>query len=151
MEYNIGDIVRTKKQHPCGSKLWEITRVGVDFKLKCQGCGHVVMLDRQKALKMITKKIEVENDNKKIEKINKGFAVLAKQMKTDILPIGLTGCEQYNWIPFKGKIKIAVGEIISYNQEYDEIIDEWGQKVADLIGYEYIKQEEQEKEKVTSA
>ena len=31
MDYNIGDIVRTKKQHPCGSKLWEITRVGVDF------------------------------------------------------------------------------------------------------------------------
>ena len=31
MEYNIGDIVRTKKQHPCGSKLWEITRVGVEF------------------------------------------------------------------------------------------------------------------------
>ena len=61
MEYNVGDIVRTKKQHPCGSKLWEITRVGVDFKLKCEGCGHVVMVDRQKALKMITKKIE--NDN----------------------------------------------------------------------------------------
>ena len=40
MEYKVGDIVRTKKQHPCGSKLWEITRVGVDFKLKCQGCGH---------------------------------------------------------------------------------------------------------------
>ena len=38
MKYNIGDIVRTKKTHPCGSKLWEITRVGVDFKLKCQGC-----------------------------------------------------------------------------------------------------------------
>ena len=53
----IGDIVRTKKQHPCGSKLWEITRVGVDFKLKCQGCGHVVVLERQKALKMITKKV----------------------------------------------------------------------------------------------
>lgn len=38
MEYNIGDIVRTKKQHPCGCKLWEITRVGVDFKLKCTNC-----------------------------------------------------------------------------------------------------------------
>ncbi len=38
MEYNIGDIVQTKKQHPCGSKLWELTRVGVDFKLKCLGC-----------------------------------------------------------------------------------------------------------------
>ena len=58
MDYNIGDIVRTKKQHPCGSKLWEITRVGVDFKLKCQGCGHIVMVPREKALKMITKKIE---------------------------------------------------------------------------------------------
>ena len=58
MEYQIGDMVRTKKQHPCGSKLWEITRVGVDFKLKCQGCGHVVMLSREKALKAITKKMK---------------------------------------------------------------------------------------------
>ena len=55
MEYNVGDIVRTKKQHPCGSKLWEITRVGVDFKLKCEGCGHVITIERPKALKMITK------------------------------------------------------------------------------------------------
>ncbi len=58
MEYNVGNKVRTKKPHPCGSKLWEITRVGVDFKLKCLGCGHVVVLERQKALKAITKKIE---------------------------------------------------------------------------------------------
>lgn len=55
MEYHIGDIVRTKKTHPCGSKLWEITRVGVDFKLKCLGCGHIVVLERSKALKVITK------------------------------------------------------------------------------------------------
>ena len=60
MESQIGDIVQTKKQHPCGSKLWKITRVGVDFKLKCLGCGHVVMIERQKALKMIVKKIEKE-------------------------------------------------------------------------------------------
>ena len=53
MEYQIGDIVRTKKKHPCGSKLWEITRVGVDFKLKCQGCGHVVTLEREKAKKIL--------------------------------------------------------------------------------------------------
>ena len=77
--------------------------------------------------------------NKKIEKINKGFAVIAKQMKTDILPIGITGSEEYNWIPFKGKIKVIIGEPISFNQEYDDIIDEWGQKVAKLINYEYIK------------
>ena len=55
MKYEVGDIVRTKKVHPCGSKLWELVRVGVDFKLKCKGCGHVVTLDRQKALKIITK------------------------------------------------------------------------------------------------
>ena len=41
-EYAIGDIVETKKNHPCGSKTWEIIRVGVDFKLKCTGCGHIV-------------------------------------------------------------------------------------------------------------
>lgn len=61
MEYNIGDVVRTKKQHPCGSKLWKITRVGVDFKLKCQKCGHIVMLPREKALKAITKKEKSED------------------------------------------------------------------------------------------
>lgn len=63
MLYEIGDIVRTKKVHPCGSKLWEITRVGVDFKLKCLGCGHVVTMQRPKALKAITK-LEKKNNNK---------------------------------------------------------------------------------------
>lgn len=56
MEYNVGDIVITKKQHPCGSKEWKITRVGVDFKLECQGCGHAIMVERQKAIKMIKSK-----------------------------------------------------------------------------------------------
>lgn len=58
MDYVVGDIVETKKQHPCGSKEWEITRVGVDFKLKCKGCGHVVMLNREKTIKAIKKKIQ---------------------------------------------------------------------------------------------
>ncbi len=56
-EYVIGDIVETKKKHPCGSNKWEIVRVGIDFKLKCLGCGHVVMIEREKALKAIKKKI----------------------------------------------------------------------------------------------
>ena len=55
MEYNIGDIIEMKKQHPCGSKKWEITRVGVDFKFKCLGCEHVILVPREKALKMIKK------------------------------------------------------------------------------------------------
>ena len=62
MEFNVGDIVRTKKVHPCGSKLWKITRIGVDFKMECQGCGHVIMVERLKALKMITK-IEQKAEN----------------------------------------------------------------------------------------
>ena len=62
MEYNIGDIVRTKKVHPCGSKIWKIIRVGVDFKLECQGCNHVIMIERPKALKMITKIEEKANN-----------------------------------------------------------------------------------------
>ncbi len=58
MDYKVGDRVKTKKQHPCGSKIWEITRIGVDFKLKCTGCEHIIMLPREKALKMIVSKIE---------------------------------------------------------------------------------------------
>ncbi|MBR6033656.1 MAG: DUF951 domain-containing protein [Clostridia bacterium] len=57
MEYNVGDRVELKKEHPCGSKIWEITRIGVDFKLRCEGCTHEVIISRQKALKMIKKKL----------------------------------------------------------------------------------------------
>ena len=58
MEYDIGNIVKLKKKHPCGSDEFEITRVGIDFKFKCLGCEHVIIVDRQKALKMIKKIIE---------------------------------------------------------------------------------------------
>lgn len=57
MEYNVGDFVKTKKVHPCGTNKWEITRVGVDFKLRCTGCDHVIVMPREKALKMIVKKV----------------------------------------------------------------------------------------------
>ena len=47
MVYEVGDIVRLKKQHPCGSSEWEILRVGADFRLKCMGCGHQIMVSRK--------------------------------------------------------------------------------------------------------
>ena len=47
MDLQVGDIVTLKKPHPCGSKEWEILRVGMDFRLKCSGCGHQVMLERK--------------------------------------------------------------------------------------------------------
>ena len=40
----LNDVVETKKAHPCGGKLWEIVRVGADWKIKCLTCGRVVML-----------------------------------------------------------------------------------------------------------
>ena len=55
MNINIGDILTMKKQHPCGSKEWEVLRIGADFKLKCCGCEHIVMLPRVKAEKNIKK------------------------------------------------------------------------------------------------
>ena len=45
--YEVGDIVKLKKQHPCGSSEWEILRVGADFRLKCVGCGHQIMIARK--------------------------------------------------------------------------------------------------------
>ncbi len=58
-KYEVGDIVRLKKQHPCGSAEWEILRVGADFRLKCMGCGHQIMIARklvEKNTKEIRKK-----------------------------------------------------------------------------------------------
>ena len=55
MNINIGDILTMKKQHPCGSKEWEVLRIGADFKLKCCGCEHSVMLPRVKVEKNIKK------------------------------------------------------------------------------------------------
>lgn len=46
MNYKLNSIVIMKKQHPCGENLWEIVRVGADIKIKCQKCGHVIMLSR---------------------------------------------------------------------------------------------------------
>ena len=46
-QYEVGDIVKLKKQHPCGSHEWEILRVGADFRLKCTGCGHQIMIARK--------------------------------------------------------------------------------------------------------
>ena len=58
MQYEVGDIVKMKKKHPCGSFTWEILRVGADFRLKCTGCGHQLMMERktvEKNVKEITK------------------------------------------------------------------------------------------------
>lgn len=63
MDLQIGDIIKLKKQHPCGSSEWEILRVGMDFRLKCVGCGHQVMLPRkqvEKNIRNVRKKEEIQ-------------------------------------------------------------------------------------------
>ena len=57
-DYGLGSIVIMKKQHPCGTNEWEITRLGADIKIKCVNCGRFVMLPRiefNKKLKRIIK------------------------------------------------------------------------------------------------
>lgn len=55
MDIQVGDILEMKKPHPCGNKTFLVLRSGMDFKLKCQGCGHEIMVSRVKAEKSIKK------------------------------------------------------------------------------------------------
>lgn len=61
LPYEVGDIVTLKKVHPCGSRDWEILRVGADFRLKCTGCGHQIMVPRKMVEKNTKNLIKKEN------------------------------------------------------------------------------------------
>ncbi|MDD2649210.1 MAG: DUF951 domain-containing protein [Eubacteriales bacterium] len=50
-EIRLGDVIKTRKPHPCGSDEWTVIRRGADVKIKCNGCGRIVMMDRQEFLK----------------------------------------------------------------------------------------------------
>lgn len=62
MDYRVGDVVLMRKKHPCGSFEWTITRVGMDFKLRCNGCGHEIMIIRFKAERAIKKLVSRIDD-----------------------------------------------------------------------------------------
>jgi len=47
LELLLGDVVRLRRQHPCGSTTWRVDRLGADIGLRCQGCGRHVLLDRR--------------------------------------------------------------------------------------------------------
>lgn len=57
-EFDLNDIVETKKTHPCGSNKWEVIRVGADIKIRCLGCSRIVMIPRSKFEKSIKKVIK---------------------------------------------------------------------------------------------
>ena len=61
MEIRVGDVLVMKKMHPCGSQQWKVLRTGADLRLKCQGCGHEIMIPRFKIEKNIRQVIQSEN------------------------------------------------------------------------------------------
>ena len=75
MDIKVGDTVRLKKQHPCGSFEWEVLRSGADFRLKCKGCGHQVMVPRTKLEKSVREikhkdPADIQHENKTCKFVN---------------------------------------------------------------------------------
>ena len=50
-QITLGDVILTRKPHPCGGNEWTVTRTGADIKIRCSGCGRIVMLDRETFLR----------------------------------------------------------------------------------------------------
>lgn len=61
MDIQVGDKLIMKKEHPCGSREWLVLRVGMDFRMRCLGCGHEIMVPRSKIQKNIKSVERKEN------------------------------------------------------------------------------------------
>ena len=61
MDVKVGDVLLMKKPHPCGEKKFTVLRIGMDFKIKCAGCGHEIMAPRAKIEKNIKKILQPED------------------------------------------------------------------------------------------
>lgn len=64
--FELGDIVRMKKKHPCSKDAFdfEILRLGADIKIKCVNCGKIIMLQRSRFVKGAKKIIKSSSENK---------------------------------------------------------------------------------------
>lgn len=60
--FELGDLVQMKKPHACGVNRWEVVRLGADIKIKCMGCGHLVMLSRHDFTKKMKKVLQTANE-----------------------------------------------------------------------------------------
>ena len=63
MDVQVGDVIVTKKAHPCGANRFDVLRVGMDFKIRCRKCDREVMVPRRKAEKNIKKTVRKEGEN----------------------------------------------------------------------------------------
>ncbi|MFC0525965.1 DUF951 domain-containing protein [Pontibacillus salicampi] len=63
-EYGLNDVVQMKKAHPCGENRWKIIRLGMDIRIKCEGCGHSVLIPRRRfdsKMKKVLEKADQES------------------------------------------------------------------------------------------
>lgn len=58
----LGDVVEMRKAHPCGAKEWTVIRTGADIKIRCSGCGRIVMLDREAFFKRVKRLVSRPED-----------------------------------------------------------------------------------------
>lgn len=70
IQFRIGDIVKMKKKHPCGSQEWEVLQLGSDMRIKCCGCGHIVLMPRPNFMKGV-KKVLNRDVTQKVELVSR--------------------------------------------------------------------------------
>lgn len=61
-QYDLNDLVEMKKPHPCGVNKWKIIRLGMDIRIKCEGCGHSVLIPRKEFARKMKKVVEKHNE-----------------------------------------------------------------------------------------
>lgn len=66
MDIRVGDHLLMKKPHPCGCETFAVLRVGMDFRLRCDGCGHEIMVPRVKAEKNVKKILRNDEEQKHV-------------------------------------------------------------------------------------
>ena len=84
-------------------------------------------------------------ENKKIEDIQKGFAVIAKHAGADIFPVAISGFEYYTKKPFSQNVTIRVCKPISHKLPIEEIIYQWAEQICEATGFENCMSQETEK------
>ncbi|MGM9928771.1 MAG: DUF951 domain-containing protein [Bacillus sp. (in: firmicutes)] len=57
-QFGLNDIVEMKKPHPCGANKWKVIRLGMDIRIKCEGCGHSVLIPRKDFVRKLKKIVE---------------------------------------------------------------------------------------------
>lgn len=65
VDFQIGDVIRLRKAHPCGSYEWEVVRLGADIGIRCLGCSRRVLLARrelERRLKTFVRRAEPPGD-----------------------------------------------------------------------------------------